>query len=257
MPRVSSHPAGQPVWLDLSTPDAEAARRFYGAVLGWEFDIGGPETGGYAMCRVGDAFAAGIGQQAPDQQTPPAWTVYFGVEDADAAVAAIEGAGGATLVPTMNVLDFGRLAICQDPTGAVFGLWQPVQHVGAGIVDEDGAMAWCEVNTRDSEAAVRFYNTVFGLTAQRTDSPETTYYMLSNGAGPVAGVLQMTAEWGDLPPHWMAYFRVPNAEAAKRAVEANGGQVPYGPFDTPYGRILVVIDPQGAAVSFIAPIPAT
>lgn len=256
MPHVASHPAGQPSWFDLMTSDIAAARRFYAAVLDWQMEEGGPETGGYTTCLVQGEVVAGIGQLAPGQAVPPSWTVYFGVDDADVTSDAVASAGGAVLLAPMNVLDVGRMAVCQDPTGAVFGLWQPVRHPGAGLVDEPGAMAWCEVNTRDADTAATFYERVFGLRRERVDIDVTTYYMLQNHGVPVAGVLQMTAEWGDLPPHWMAYFRVADVDDAKARVLAHGGQVPVGPFDSPYGRIIVVIDPQGAALSLIGPVRA-
>lgn len=251
MPRVQSHPHGQPIWFDLMTSDAEAARGFYKAILGWDYDISGPEMGHYAMARTDQGMAAGIGQIPPGESFPPSWTVYFGVADAEATTKAIEAAGGSTLAPTMDVATFGRMAVCQDPTGAVFGLWQPGEHTGAGVVNEPGAMAWSEVNTRDAGKAAGFYSTVFGLRDEPMEMQGTAYHMLHGAEGPTCGVLQMTADWGEMPPHWMTYFAVADADAAKAAVEANGGEVPYGPFDTPYGRMIVARDPQGAALSFI------
>ncbi len=255
MTRVASHKPDRPIWFDLMTSDADAARRFYGDVLGWEFDIGGAEFGGYALARRGDAVTAGVGQLRPEDPFPPAWTVYFGVTDAEATVSAIGAHGGTVLVPPMAVGDFGRMAVCQDPTGAVFGLWQPGTHVGAGLINTPGAMAWSEVNTRDAAAAAAFYCAVFGLRDEVMEIQGAPYHMLQTAEGPACGVLQMTAEWGEMPPHWMAYFAVEDADAAKAKVEAAGGQVPFGPFDSPYGRIIVVQDPQGAAVSLIALAP--
>jgi predicted enzyme related to lactoylglutathione lyase len=256
MSRHTSHPAGQPIWFDLMTTDAEAARRFYGAVLGWAFDVSGPEYDGYTMCRVGDAVVAGIGEIQPPGAYPPSWTVYFGTDDADATADAVARHGGAVLAPPMNVYTVGRMAVCQDATGAVFSLWQPVDHRGAELLDEPGAVAWCEVNTRDAERAVAFYEGVFGLRGERLDMDATTYYMLHHHDVPVAGVLQMTADWGDLPPHWMTYIRVDDVVSAKERVLAHGGQVPHGPFDSPYGPIIVVMDPQGAVLSLIGPAPS-
>jgi uncharacterized protein len=239
------------------TPDSEAARRFYGAVLGWSFNINGPEMGFYTVCLSGDAPAAGIGSVPPGETWPSAWTVYFGVADADATVRDIEAAGGKTMMPVATIGDVGRMAMCQDPTGAVFGLWQPGQHTGAGIVGEPGGMAWCETNTRDAAAAAAFYQRVFSLGSDVMEMQGTPYHMLKQNDTPVCGVLQMNAEWGEAPPHWMAYFAVANADEAKATVEANGGKVPFGPFDTPYGRICVVEDPMGAMVSLIQlPAPA-
>lgn len=251
MTRVTSHPANRPIWFELLTRDADEARRFYGAVLGWWFDISGPEMGHYAVCRIDDAPAAGIGSFSPDQDVPNAWTVYFGVTSADNAVRDVETAGGRVVSPVEVIGAFGRMAICQDPTGAVFGLWEAGLHTGAGIVDEPGAMAWCEVNTRDAASASAFYQRVFSLQADEMEMHGTPYHSLIQDGAAVGGVLQMTAEWGDVPPHWMAYFAVADADQAKSRVEANGGTVTHGPFPTPYGRICVVQDPQGAVVSLI------
>ena len=251
MPLVTSHPTGQPIWFDLQTRDAAAARAFYAAVLGWTYEEQAPEYGGYAVAFKDGAVAAGIGQQEAGATYPSAWSIYFGVADADAACARISAAGGTVMMPTMVIGDQGRMAMCADPTGAVFGVWEPIKHWGAECVNQPGAMVWCEVNTRDSVRASTFYAEVFGLTIETMEMQGSPYHMLKNHGQPVAGVLQMTPEWGDMPPHWMAYFGVTNAEAAKAAVEANGGTVPFGPFDTPYGRMIVAGDPQGAYISFI------
>jgi hypothetical protein len=233
------------------TSDAASARQFYAGILGWEYDISGPEFGGYAMARRGTDVCAGIGQMQPEDDYPAAWTVYFGVTNADATAQMITAANGTVMTPPMDIGQFGRMAICQDPTGAVFGLWQPMKHVGSGLIGDPGAMVWSEVNTRDATAASAFYCKVFGLREDVMEMQGAPYHMLHTAEGPACGVLQMTTEWGDLPPHWMAYFAVEDADEAKRKVEASGGKVPFGPFDSPYGRIIVVMDPQGAAVSLI------
>jgi predicted enzyme related to lactoylglutathione lyase len=251
MPRVSSLPMGQPIWFDLMTSDPEAACAFYAAVLGWTYDVSGPEMGHYAIAKIGDAAAAGIGGLEPGAEWPPAWTVYFGVRDADATARTIEAAGGRTLAPAMDVAEFGRMAMCADPTGAVFALWQPGLHTGAGVVDEHGAMTWCDVNTRDAEAASAFYAAVFGLRHEVNDDGGGPYHLLHRGDAPVCGVMPMTPEWGDAPSHWSAYFAVRDVEQARAAVLAHGGQLLHGPFDTPYGRIIVVMDPQGASLCLI------
>ncbi|HYT25105.1 MAG TPA: VOC family protein, partial [Actinomycetota bacterium] len=45
MAEVKSYAPGTPSWVDLMTSDPEGARAFYGELFGWEFEIGGPETG--------------------------------------------------------------------------------------------------------------------------------------------------------------------------------------------------------------------
>ncbi|HRE90463.1 MAG TPA: VOC family protein, partial [Myxococcota bacterium] len=225
-----------------------------GELFGWSFDIQGPEYGNYAVAMKDGGVAAGMGQLPPDAGFPPSWTVYFAVESADAAAGAAAQQGGQVMMPPMDVGTQGRMAILVDKTGAVFGVWQPKDHTGATIVQEPGSMAWCEVNTRDAAGARAFYEGTFGLSTKPIEAGGgTEYYTMHLGELTVAGILQMTAEWGELPPHWIAYFAVEDTDASAERVKALGGKVMHGPFDTPYGRMAVVMDPQGAVFSIIKP----
>lgn len=253
MTTVAGHAANKPIWFDVATTDPDGARKFYEALFGWNYEIGGEETGFYTMCKIGDLNAAGLGPIMPGQDMPPAWTVYFGVEDADATVEKVKKAGGQVMVPVMDILEYGRMAVCIDSTGAVFGLWQPKLHVGATVIEQHGAMGWCEVNTRDANGAAAFYGEVFGLAPQKLDDPSVTYFMLNQGEAPVGGVMQMTEAYGDMPPNWMPYFVVSDVHKSVGVVKEQGGKVLQGPFDSPYGRIAVILDPQGAALSIITP----
>jgi predicted enzyme related to lactoylglutathione lyase len=250
MPRIPALAPGQPIWFDLMTSDLADAQRFYAGVLGWTYDH--PGEFAHVTARRDGAAAAGLGSTPPGADLPPSWSVYFGVTDADAALAGIVAGGGSVIAPVMAIGDTGRMAMASDPTGAVFGVWEPGTHRGAELVGEPGAMAWCEVNTRDAAGAAAFYTTQFGLRNEASEVQGTAYHLLWHGERRTCGVLQMNADWGDMPPHWMAYFAVADADKAKLAVEAFGGTVPYGPFDTPRGRMIVAMDPQGAPVSFIA-----
>jgi uncharacterized protein len=250
---MEKHMPGTPAWFDLMTDDLEKARAFYGELLGWEFDVGPAESGHYTMCKVGGRNAAGMGQKPPDSPWPAAWSVYFAVEDVEATCALVSEAGGQVAMPPMDVFGEGRLAFCMDPTGAAFGLWQGIRHHGAQVVEEPGAMAWCEVNTRDSAAAHKFYARVFRLEPKRLEDPNVEYYTLHSGPKAVAGVLQMTEQWAGIPPHWTNYFQVASTDqSAARATEL-GGTVKVPAFDTPYGRIAVIADPQGVHFSIVQP----
>lgn len=251
MPRVTALPLMQPIWVDLMTSDTEAARAYYGAVLGWDYDISGPEMGHYAVARIDDAPAAGIGTIPDGAGFPPAWTIYFGVADAETTLKSIVAEGGTVVVPPETIAEVGRLAMAQDPTGAVFGLWQPGTHTGVGIVSEHGGMAWCEVNTSDAAKAAAFYGKVFGLREELLEMQGAPYHMLHTSKQPACGVQGMPAEMSDRPPHWMNYFAVRDIETARATVRKHGGQVLAGPLASPYGKIIVTMDPQGAALSFI------
>ena len=74
------------------------------------------------------------------------------VEDVDASVARAKELGGQVIVEPMDVMTAGRMAVLMDPEGAVFALWQPGEHIGAGIVNEFNTLTWNELRTRDPES---------------------------------------------------------------------------------------------------------
>lgn len=253
MSTIERHIAGTPSWFDLMTPDLDGALKFYGGLFGWTFDVGSPETGRYTMAKVGGRNAAGIGTQPPGASFPSAWSVYF-EGNADEIAERVKANGGQIMMEPMDVMDFGRMLVAVDSTGAVFGVWQPKSHTGAQVVDEPGAMAWQEVATRDAAKAVDFYARVFSLEPNKMDAPGITYYTLHKGPKTAGGVMQMNEQWpAEIPPHWMPYFAVENTDAAAAKVEELGGKVEVKPFDSPYGRIAVIADPWGAHFTVIVP----
>jgi uncharacterized protein len=244
---------GTVAWVDMQTPDLDKARRFYGDLLGWSY-VGGddPNTAFYATAQVRGRNVAGLAKLPSEGQFPPAWTVYLATNDADDTARKAKDAGATVMMPPMDVMDHGRMAILADPTGAVFGLWQPKSHRGAQVVDEPGAMTWHEIYTRDVTKAREFYARVFGLEPKRLEMPEMEYWTLHLGAQTVAGVMQLTADMPkDMPSHWGTYFAVSDADAAVKRVEPLGGKVISPPFDTPYGRMGRIADPFGAVFSVI------
>ncbi|WP_272460057.1 VOC family protein [Polyangium jinanense] len=254
MSNVDGHDAGTPTWFDLMTPDLAGAQKFYGELFGWTFIQGKPEMGYYTMCQKNGRNAAGMGKRPEDAPYPTAWSVYFDSTDVDATAAKIREFGGQLVMPPMDVMDQGRMCVCVDPTGATFGFWQGRLHKGAQVIDEHGAMTWCEVATRESEKAAAFYSKVLDVEARQMpmEMPGMTYYTLHKGEKAVSGIMQMNEQWdASIPPHWMPYFAVDSAEDACKKIEALGGKVMHGPFDSPYGRIAVVADPYGAAFSII------
>lgn len=257
MANVTKHAPGSVMWVDLMTTDVEAARKFYGEVLGWSCVIGPPETGHYTICKLGEDSVAGMGQMPPNAPYPPSWTVYFATDDADASAAKIKELGGQVMMGPMDVMEEGRMVIAMDPSGAAFGLWQPRRHTGAQRVDEPGAMCWREVNVRDAKVACAFYSALFGLEARALGAPGVNYHTLHLGDKTVGGILEMNDKWpAEIPAHWMNYFDVDDVEAALQRVTAAGGKVCVPPFDTPYGRMSVINDPAGAAVTLIKMVPA-
>jgi predicted enzyme related to lactoylglutathione lyase len=255
MSERTSYAPGTPCWIDLGTPDQDAAAEFYGALFGWsvEEDENAEQTGGYRVASLREKAVGGVMKLMQEGQ-PPAWSSYVSVEDVDATVARAKEAGGTVMVEPMDVLDYGRMAFLVDPTGAAIGLWQPGRNVGAGLVNEPGALAWNELNTRDVPAAKEFYGAVFGWGFEDQDMGEMgAYTSIKLGDGVVGGMLDVTGRVPDeVPANWLVYFAVDDADAAVARVGESGGSVAFGPIDSPAGRLAVVTDPWGAAFAVIA-----
>lgn len=245
-----AHPTfNVPIWFEHLSPEPEKARSFYGVLFGWSFAVGGPEMGGYALAQKDGRPAAGVGAQWADDTGRPRWSIYFGVADIEAAIVQVRALGGTAEGP-IDVMELGRSAYVVDPTGGRCALWEPKKHIGAEVRGEPGAMAWCEVNTRDADQAAAFYAALLGATAKPL--PGMDYRTLEHGAEAFAGVLQMDEHWpAAIAPHWMAYFAVADVDAALQLVQASGGKVCVPAFDTPHGRMAVVDDAVGATFSLI------
>jgi predicted enzyme related to lactoylglutathione lyase len=254
MTKTNKHDAGTVCWVDLMTTDAEKARSFYTSLLGWSFSIGGPESGHYSLGKLGDDNVAGLGQIQQGMQFPSAWTVYFASDDLDATTQKITDGGGKVMMGPMDVMEEGRMGVFVDPQGAVFGVWQPKRHTGAGRIDEPGAMCWHEVYTTDATAALDFYQRVFSLERKKLDVPGVDYFTLHKGPKTVGGVMTMPPQMKGVPPHWNTYFEVTDTDAAVKKLTELGGKVMAPPFDTMKGRLSAVFDPTGAAFCVIKPV---
>lgn len=245
--------SGTVVWADLATPDLDKARTFYGELLGWTFDAGDDaQTGFYTTGMRNGRRAAAMWKKPAEMPGPSAFCLYFGTDSVDESLAKVAANGGSVIQGAMDVMEYGRMAVCSDPGGAVFGLWQSKSHTGAQIVNEPGAMCWYEVLTRAAAKVVPFYARVFGLEANKMEGAGFEYWTLHKGPDTVGGIMQMGEQHPkEMPPHWNLYFAVSNADAAVTTVQKLGGKVLAPPFDTPYGRMSPVQDPLGAHFSII------
>lgn len=251
MPAPTTLP-GAPCWIDLMSSDPDGARRFYGAIFGWEFDAPNPDFGGYCNASLGGGRIAGLMDKAADPgmaEIPDSWSIYLRVTDAEATTKGIEAAGGTMVVNPMPVGDLGTMLFCTDPTGAAIGGWQAGTHDGFTVVGEHGAPSWCELHTRDHAAAIAFYEAAFGwTTASQGDSDEFRYTMLVDGDGEgQAGVMDASAWLPEgVPAHWSVYFHSDDVDATIARVTELGGSVVMAAEDTPYGRLATCADPSGA-----------
>jgi predicted enzyme related to lactoylglutathione lyase len=240
---------GTPNWVDLQTSDQDAAKAFYGALFGWGFDdLPTPEGPVYSMATMRDRHVAAIAPLPPQQGIPPHWNSYVAVVDVDAIAARAADAGGALVMPPFDVMDAGRMAVVQDPTGAMICLWQAKNNIGAQVVNEPGAFAWSELSTSDVDKAAAFYAKLFGWEAQKFE--EMDYTVFNNEGAGIGGAMKSPME--GMPSYWLVYFEVADTDATAAQARDRGGNVMVEPTDIPtVGRFSVLTDPQGAIFAVI------
>jgi uncharacterized protein len=259
----TSHPPGTFCWPELSTTDRKAGVTFYRSLFGWDVNdspVGPGPDDVYSMFQIrGKSVGAAAGQQ-PDEKkhgVPPHWNTYISVASADEAQKKAESLGGKTLAPAFDVMDVGRMAVLQDPSGAVFMVWEPKKHVGAEIMREPGALTWTELHTTDTEGSKKFYTSLFGWKEKTSDAAGMTYTEFSVGDTPGGGMMAMNEHMksAHVPPHWMVYFQTTDVDATANKAKSLGGNLLVPPMDIPnVGRFSVISDPQGAAFAVYKPL---
>ena len=254
MPKRDSAPIGAPCWVDLFTSDPDKSRAFYGELLGWTSEAAGEEYGGYVNFLKDGLPVAGCMRNDGQSGSPDVWSVYLATDDAKATADEAADHGGQVLVPAMDVMELGTMAVVTDAGGATIGIWQPGLHKGFGVFGEPGTPSWFELHTRDYDASVQFYRDVFKWDAQVVgDTADFRYTTLREGEGQLAGIMDANAFLPDgVPAHWSIYFGVDDTDAALARIVALGGEIVRPAEDTPYGRLAQASDPTGAHFKLVA-----
>ncbi|NCT85105.1 MAG: VOC family protein [Comamonadaceae bacterium] len=104
-------------WNELSSPDPQAARDFYGRLFGWGFDTMNLGDGDYHVIKVGGVSVGGVMKQ--QQPGPALWGAYVTVASCDATVEQAKSLGAIVCAGPFDIPSVGRMAVLQDPQGAV------------------------------------------------------------------------------------------------------------------------------------------
>ena len=249
--QVTKHENGRFCWAELNTTDGPGAKAFYTALFGWEAidNPMGPDMV-YTMLRVNGQNAAAMFQDNSGK-VPPHWGAYICVDDADKTAARAKELGGTVIEGPFDVMNFGRMAVLQDPTGAYVQIWQPNAHIGYTVINEPGAVCWNELATGDTAAAAAFYTGLFGYGVKQSEMP-MPYTEFQQDGKSMAGMMAFTPQMQGVPPHWMVYFTVANCEASFAKATELGATPLVPPMDVPgVGKMAVMKDPQGAAFAFV------
>lgn len=254
-----SYQHGDPIWMELSTPDPAAAQQFYGAVFGWAFSEPDPATG-YVFASVEGHQVAGL---VDSGQEDAQWRVYLQVDDIAAAVSHVVHAGGRILAAPFKEGSWGTQAIIASPAGAVFALWQPEEFKGFALGHSHGLPAWFELVSSNFRTSLAFFADLVGWEYHFVDddgimatSPTPGARFAANGPSghATAGVVDGTyEEVGEHVSHFRTYVAVADVERARAVVNENGGAGDAEERANPMGRAVDIVDPHGAALTLLEP----
>jgi predicted enzyme related to lactoylglutathione lyase len=247
-------------WADLLTDDIATAKKFYSELFDWDFlDLPAAAGVDYTMCLVDGQMVCGLMPQpsgVPDADAPPAWNSYVIVDDVDVVAAAAESAGGRVVTPPMDVMTAGRVVTVAGPDSALCAAWQPLEHQGAELFDEPGAITWNELQSRDLEASREFLSRVFGWHWER--QPGGLEYWVAHvdvSGEDVCGAMNMpdgvTGHASNTSPSsWVVYFAVEDCDVSAGHVGDLGGMLFLPPIEMGPGKFAGATDPSGAMFYF-------
>ncbi len=258
---------GDFIWYELMTTDADDARDFYSAVVGWDIEAQASGDMDYRMISASDGPVAGLMPITPEMTAGgarPCWAGYINVDDVDATADKVTAAGGAIHMPPWDIPGIGRMAFVADPQGVLFYIMKPVPPADNPEAEStsfskyapmDGHCAWNELSSTDTDAAKSFYGALFGWVkdGEMDMGPMGKYEFMHMPGDRPYGIGAIMPKNAEMPiPMWMYYFRVPDIDAAASMIRTKGGQVFQEPIEIPGGGFSMVgMDPQGAPFGLV------
>lgn len=251
---TSTNKPGSFCWMELATSDQQGAKKFYQDLFGWSVDDAPMGPGEfYSMFKLDGKDAAAAYTLRQDQKAhgvPPHWMLYIATDNVDDSARRVSELGGTVIAQPFDVMDVGRMAVVQDPTGVHFCLWQAKRSPGIAARNTDGAFCWADLNTPDVARAGEFYTKLFGWTLEKDEKDPSGYTHIKNGDEYIGGIPSAEHLNPNAPPHWLLYFETSNCDASVEKAKRNGAKVFFGPESMEnVGRLAVLSDPQGAVFS--------
>jgi len=256
-----TNPYGSFIWYELQTPDPDASKAFYDAVVGWTIESAPAGPMDYRMITATSGNVGGVMRLTREMVAGgavPGWMPYLHVADVDQAVAAITDDGGTVYLPAFDI-EAGRIAMVADPQGVPLYIMTPTPPADNPDATSDvfsptevQHISWNELASPDLAASKRFYAGHFGFEFNESMpmGPAGDYCFIDHHGVRLGAIMQRQDD--RQPARWLSYFRVASVAAAKAAVEAGGGTVLVGPIEVPGGdHIIVAIDPQGAGFGIV------
>ena len=260
MPRVDKHASGDFCWIELGTTDQNGAKSFYASLFGWASNDMPMGPGAvYTIFQLDAREAAAAYTLQPQERTqgvPAHWNLFVSVSNTEESTAKAGQLGGKVIMPVMDVGEYGRMAVIQDPTGATFCLWQPKGNVGMRIQGQPGAFCWADLSTPDHERARQFYSGLFGWHLEAGEKDPSGYLHIKNGGNFIGGIPPAQHRDPHTPPHWLIYFAVADVDASAAKAKQLGARFYVEPMSIEgVGRMAVMADPQGAVSAIFKEAP--
>ncbi len=249
-------------WVDVAAHDLEKQSAFYEKLFGWSHaDTPFAEGMVYRTFSSDGHNVAGMSELAPDMIAhgqPSTWNVYVATEDVDATTAKAAELGGTVVMPAMDVVDVGRMAAIQDPTGAYLFFWKPVRHDETIEYMQPGTLSWNDLTTRDPQRAADFYKQLLGWEIQRMDAGPMPYWQVVVEGQGEGGIMPMPDTMpSEMPSFWMPYFGSTDVAADVAKAEELGATVVAETTEIPGMLVFAVLaDPAGATFALLQPIGA-
>ncbi len=235
---------GTPTWSDVTSADPQATSDFFTELLGWQVDDANQDLGGYRVAMAQQMAAGAISEvELPEGQSQEhdETLIHLSTEDVEATLATLTELGGSTESGPQDVAELGRTAVCVDPQGNRFGLWQAGSLGGFSAVDDEGLPTWLEVRGKDLDALADFYSQLFGLAFEEESFPDGRYLLCS--------------EFGitDAEPGWILYYWVADLDASVERAKQLGASVDVEPYHFAYGSSADLRTPGGARFGLFQP----
>ena len=243
-------------WVELGTTDSAAAKTFYTQLFSWEYEDHPMGPGMvYTMLKLNGKDVGALYELMPEMRAhgvPPHWLSYVSVSNVDETAEKAKAEGATLMKEPFDVMTEGRMAVIQDPTGALFALWEAKNHPGSAVRMVTNSVCWNELGTNDTQKAGKFYSNLFGWDRDTQNFGPMEYTMFKNGDEAAGGMYQITSEMGPMPPNWLVYFAVDDCDAKVGEATELGATVMMPPDNIPgVGRFAILNDPQGAAFAII------
>jgi len=249
MPTTSDR--GLFVWHELNTTDTTGADAFYSRLIGWKSKPWDPNPS-YQVWTMGREGRAGLYQihEIPNIVTPPPhWLNYIGTPDVDATVRQAVELGGKVVTPAADVPRVGRMAVLQDPQGAMFAVSARIERM-RWKEPQIGDFSWHELLTSNYQTAFDFYSKLFGWEKMLAMEmgPQGIYQIFGTGGHQLGGMF--TPGPGAMPPggpQWLPYIFVRDARKTAEATKELGALIAHEPTEVPGGDMVFTgVDRQGA-----------